>query len=614
MKKLLAIILATLVILTLVAGCAKSDAEAPAPPQPLADPIKTEYGLVSGGVITEAGSEIHVYKGIPYAAPPLGDLRWKPPQPPAPWEGVREMTEYSIGAPQNSPFGPSTIEQSEDCLYLNVMTPAEYASDKLPVMVWMHGGAYSFLTGNDAVYNLPGLPAHGVVLVTVNTRLDLLGLLAHPLLSAESPQGVSGNYIFLDMIAALEWVRTNIAAFGGDPDSVTIFGQSGGGFKVANLMASPLAKGLFHKAILESGTTTEGYYPGKPLKDIEAMGQDIFASLGVDKAADPLAAARALPWEDIVGIVNALFVDAAVDGWFLPEPAAEIFKAGRQNPVPFITVINRGEITGRGPLLMPQLIPGYTDMLANAGKAGVKGYAAVFERVPDNWKAEGSVAVHGIEVSYVFGDMDPESEQWLTEFGISVFEGVTNPDPGLTEVDRQLSENMMQMWTQFARTGNPSIPSLAEWPAYDAASDKYLSLDVPLQVNAGFSLIAPEEPAPSPTPEPSPDTSPGEAGEGPAYTWEEAKNHVGETATVTGPIIDSIDLLTSGGGDNIVLGMGKGALELGAVGIELAVDRAQLPADLYKGKIISATGKIYSNPMGGVSVLVDDLSQIEIIE
>ena len=184
----------------------------------------------------------------------MGALRWRPPQPPASWTGVRACTEYSVAAPQKNPFGPSKFAQSEDCLYLNVLTPAKRVADRLPVMVWMHGGGYAFGTGKDPACNLPGLPQHGVILVTVNMRLNLLGLLVHPLLSKESPNDVSGNYIFLDMIAALKWVQGNIAAFGGDPDNMTIFGESGGGAKVSNLMASPLARGLFHRAILERGT------------------------------------------------------------------------------------------------------------------------------------------------------------------------------------------------------------------------------------------------------------------------------------------------------------------------------------------------------------------------
>jgi para-nitrobenzyl esterase len=623
MKKLLLFILTTLIVTALVAGCAEPEVKAPAaepttttttPVPALADPIETEYGLVSGEVITDAGQEIHMYKGIPYATPPVGELRWKPPQPPASWDGVRACTEYSLSAPQQNILGAFQIPQSEDCLYLNVLTPAETAADALPVMVWLHGGGLFQGSGNEPDVNLPKLPEHGVILVTVNMRLNVLGLLAHPLLSEESPNGVSGNYMFLDIIAALEWVRDNIAAFGGDPGSVTVFGESGGGIKIAELMASPLAKGLFHRAILESGTPVEGLFPEISLEEQEALGQEIFARLGVDKEADPLAAARALPWEDLIAALGQTMHVATVDGWFLPDTAFNIFKDGRQNPVPVITVANLGEITSYPVFIFPYLISGYTNMLTGASKAGVAGYAAVFEHAPANWKADGVIPGHGMELPYIFGNMDLASGQWATAFAVGQIGGAKQPDPGLGEADRQLSENIMQMWTQFARTGDPSVPGLVEWPAYDAADDQYLALDVPLEVKTGFSLIAPVEPAPLSPSEPAPAPGPGEVGEIPAITWEEAKDHVGETVTITGPIIDSFDMREAGWGDYLVLGMGKPVMNLSTVGINLMVDDAVLPEDLYIGKIVSVTGTPYINQLGGVSIDVMDLSQIEVIE
>ena len=658
MKKLLVIILATLAVLALVAGCAKPEVEAPAtepeptpalepeptpapepeptpstpttpatppptpepspapttttsvpetspaPPPTLTESIETEYGLVCGEVITDAGNEIHIYKGIPYAAPPLGDLRWKPPQPPAPWTGVRECTEYSMAAVQDSPVGDLGFGFSEDCLYLNVLTPDEKPADRLPVMVWLHGGGYTWGSGNGNPANLPGLPGHGVVLVTVNMRLAVLGLLAHPLLSEESPNGVSGNYMFLDMIAALEWVRDNIAAFGGDPDNVTIFGESGGGAKVANLMASPLAKGLFHKAIMQSGTAIKGLYPGfsgVPLEYMEKMGQDIFAELGVDKAADPLAAARALPWEDIYKVQAGGSLDASVDGWFLIDTAMNTFKAGKQNPVPFITVANLGEITGPGMFLVlyPRLIPGYTDMLINASKVGVKAYAAIFEYVPANWKADGAVNTHAMEIPYVFGDMDPQSDAWSFIKLLAPDAGAKHDDPGLGEADRQHSEDIMRIWTQFARTGNPSVPGLAECPAYNADADEYLALDVPFQVKSGFSLLAA--------------SGTREAKYVNACNWEEATEHMGETVMVTGPVIDWLDYTFPDGRTDPVLGLGE-PFGPGSFLVRLMVDRESLPEDLYAGKTISIIGEIGPNAFGGARIWVDDLSQIEIIE
>ena len=461
------------------------------------DPIKIESGYISGTVGGEAGEEVHVYRGIPYAAPPVGDLRWKPPQPVAPWSGTRECTTFSKIAPQILGSPHAGIPQSEDCLYLNVLTPAKYTTDSLPVMVWMHGGGYVAGHGNETLFNALPLPQHGVVLVTVNMRLGVLGLMAHPLLSQESPNGVSGNYMFLDMIAALQWVQKNIAAFGGDPNNVTIFGESGGSRKVLALMASPLAKGLFHKAIGESGVLwgTTRSIP-LPLKDMEAIGEELFARLGVDKEADPLAAARALSWEKIIEVDSAMAQEAGkergnwditVDGWFMPDMPANIFQAGEQNAVPFIVGGNLGEITGPGTILMPEIIPTSVDMFSGASKAGVKAYAYIFDQVPSKWRQEGRVASHGMELVYVFGIVDIVSE-WAEAMELASAESL---DLGITDADRRVSEAMMAMWTQFAKTGNPSVEGLVTWPAYEAATDQYLYIADPLEVKSGFSQIGP---------------------------------------------------------------------------------------------------------------------------
>jgi para-nitrobenzyl esterase len=235
------------------------------------DKIRLDSGLISGEAVKENRQEATIYRGVPYAAPPTGRLRWQAPQPVKPWSGVRECTKYSLQPAQmpdpNLSAEAKKVPSSEDCLYLNVVVPAKKSSEKLPVMVWFHGGGLRYGSANWKFYNSVPLANHGAVLVSVNTRLGIFGLFAHPLLAKESPTGTCGNYMFLDMVASLQWVRRNIAAFGGDPDNVTIFGESGGGVKVVGLMASPLAKGLFHRAICESGGANPNEVPVKSLEE-----------------------------------------------------------------------------------------------------------------------------------------------------------------------------------------------------------------------------------------------------------------------------------------------------------------------------------------------------------
>jgi para-nitrobenzyl esterase len=494
----LSIALSLVLAALLAASCTPKEPVA----NPVVDPIQIDTGYISGTLIGEPGKDVHIYRGIPYAAPPVGDLRWKPPQPPDSWPGIRECTVFGKSSPQPVMPDLADMPQSEDCLYLNVLTPAKNTSDALPVMVWLHGGGYYAGSGSSALFNSFRLPLKGVTLVTVNMRLGPMGLLAHPLLSKESPKGVSGNYMFLDMIAALDWVQRNISAFGGDPKNVTIFGESGGGAKVNCLMASPLAKGLFHKGIFESGAAG-GFSPGVPMKDMESIGEKFFAQLGVNKEADPLKAARALPTAKIMEAESSLSKelgkgertrspwDAAIDGQFLADTPANIFRAGKQNPAPVITCANQGELTGPGTLVLPFLIPDYVNILKGVNAVGQKGYACIFDQVPSKWRQEGCVSFHAIELAYVFGDWDNASGWWNGLFGLlAKSSGAKTPDPGLTDTDQIVSDNMMAMWTQFARTGNPNVEDLATWPAYDAATDQYLYIAEPLQVKSEFSKVA----------------------------------------------------------------------------------------------------------------------------
>jgi len=469
----------------------------------LKEPLKIDSGYISGTTVGELGKEVYAYLGIPYVAPPTGDLRWKPPQPVASWSEVRDCTVPGTQAPQAPRLLPAPVETSEDCLWLNVMTPAKNAMDKLPVIVCMHGGGYRIDSAANPTYNNFRLPQHGVVQVNVNMRLGAMGLLAHPLLSKESPHDVSGNYMLLDMRAALKWVQNNIAAFGGDPNNVTLWGYSSGSAKVIYLMASPLAKGLFRKAICQSGIPSDslGLHP-RPMKEMEELGKKLLAKLGVDKEADPLAAARALPWEKILEADSALAMEAgglydlwgiwdiSIDGWFVPDSPLNIFQAGKQNAVPFIMGGNLGEITGPGMMLMPETIPYYVELFLGASQVNIKSYAYIFDQVPSKWRQEGCVSIHAMETIYMFGNVD-EPREWELLYFLASQSGAKSKDPGVTDVDRKVSEEMMSMWTQFARTGGPNVKGLITWPAYEAVTDQYLYIADPLEVKSGFSKISP---------------------------------------------------------------------------------------------------------------------------
>jgi para-nitrobenzyl esterase len=468
--------------------------------------VKLDTGYITGTRVSQAGRDVYLYNGIPYAAPPIGELRWKPPQAAAPWSGVRECTKFSIQAAQypdpNSPEAMKKIPSSEDCLYLNVLTPATNTTDNLPVMAWLHGGGLRYGNGNSSLCNNLGLPLHGVVQVNINHRLGVMGLLAHPLLTKESPQRVSSNYMFLDMIAALQWVQRNIAAFGGDPNNVTIFGESGGGLKVATLMASPLASGLFQRAIIESGGR---YFDTIPLNEMEAFGEKLFRKLGVDKEKEPLAAVRKMPWETIINTDQELNIEMGPEyvfmgpwqvvheGWFLPDTLVNMFQSGRRNQVPYLMVANKGELTGPGMLIADMMIKDYLRLLTGPSNANSRGYAALFDQVPENWRSEGCVAPHAMELHYVFGALD-DAEAWDGHFGGYSTSGAKSKVPLISDSDRAVAENIMAIWTNFARTGSPSVKGLIEWPAWDRTTDKYLLITDPLQIKDGYSDLMKIEP------------------------------------------------------------------------------------------------------------------------
>lgn len=479
----------------LIAGCQKSgepqeNASAQAEQQAanaIGTIVETKAGKVSGASADIDGQHVLTFRGIPYAAPPVGELRWKAPQPAPAWTEVRDATQWGNRCPQRE--GEGLGEISEDCLFLNVTTIAKSTEDKLPVMVFFHGGGLTSGTANSLTYNNNALPRKGVVLVTVNSRLGPIGYMAHPALSSESENKVSGNYGTLDLIASLKWVQDNIAAFGGDPSNVLIFGESGGGTKTLSVLSSPLSKGLFHKAIIESGSALTSPERVTTLQRGEEAGERIAAKLGLDKAQDKLAALRAAKWQDLIAAAGDREVrfpaNLIVDGHVLPVSVHDTFKDGKQHDVPLIVGANAGE---RGELL--ETVP----MLANyASKASSKTYVYNFSHMPAGWKSLPCVAFHGVEIPYVFGYI-PEGLTNRTILYLSRGGGCTTNDPGADATDHAVADNVMRMWVNFAKSGNPSVDGLIEWPAYTQADDQYLDIGQTLAVKKDIKSAYVEPP------------------------------------------------------------------------------------------------------------------------
>jgi para-nitrobenzyl esterase len=368
---------------------------------------------------------------------------------------------------------------SEDCLYLNVVTAAKDAGEKRPVMVFFHGGGLTSGTSSSTTYNHPGLPNKGVVVVTANSRLGPIGYLAHPALTAEG-QG-SGNYGTLDLKASLEWIRDNIAAFGGDPDNVTIFGESGGGSKVISQMASPLTEGLFDKAIVESGSALATTNRSLSLADAEAAGKRLQAALGVADGPEALAGMRAKSWEEVLEAQRVEGVDfratPAVDGTVIPKAINEMFLAGEQRKVPLIVGANAGEA------MLQSSVP---DMANLHSKAGAPTWVYNFSQLPLGWRQEeGCVAFHGLELTYVFGAI-PTGLSSATTQGLARGGGCSVRLPEHDDQDMTVADQASTIWAQFAKTGNPSVPGLIDWPAYTEANNAYLDIGTPLAAKTGI--------------------------------------------------------------------------------------------------------------------------------
>lgn len=490
-----------------VAGCGGNTAPDPAT-LPLDQHVATRSGALTGNPADAAG--IVSFKGIPYAAAPVAALRWKAPQSVTPWTTPRDATQPGAQCwASNASGGPIvTANKSEDCLFLNVWSGARTRGAKLPVMVWLHGGGFQFGSGSDAEDDGALLARKDVVVVTLNYRLGVLGYLTRPDLDAESGGRKSGMYGMLDQLAALQWVKDNIAAFGGDPDNVTLFGESAGAHAVGILMSSPLSKGLFHKAIGESGAFWESEMKSADVSQGfgDALGKQLNATtIDALRTVPALQLQTATAWNLTLPAKFSPFVD----GYVLPELPYLRFKNGRQLDVPLMSGWNAAE----GAAFMPYSLPHATAQQfidSASARIGAANVPAFLQQYPASSLAEATssaqtlvgdltikyetwswgvlqqktghspvyvynfgfvspytpVPIHTAEIAYVFGNFVP---------------GPFHPAVAASAQDQALSATMQSYWTNFARTGNPNAAGLPTWPQYAGAGSQVIGFNSVVQ-------------------------------------------------------------------------------------------------------------------------------------
>jgi len=460
-------------------------------PVSVEEPVHLDSGLVSGIAVSDAA--VHVFRGIPYAAPPVGKLRWRAPQPAAHWDGVRKADQFGAICMQPAFRGANPTanqpKMSEDCLFLNVWTAAPSASERRPVMVWIHPGGYQTGSGSTPGYDGEALAKKGVVLVTINYRLGVFGFFSHPELTKESENHASGNYGLMDQVAALEWIQKNITGFGGDPRRVMVFGDSAGSASISNLMGSPRAKGLFQRAAGGSGAWMGlSLTASRTLAEAERAG----VKMAEEMHAQSLEDLRTMSADDLLKAGRG--GGPVIDGWFIPEDVGTIFAEGKQNDVPLLAGSNKDEGTfflqpttaekfiersrarfGDQADAFLKLYPAGSNEEANTSQlAAFRDELAFVMRVwvraqnktghskaflyyfsheppapvgPTSRGGFGSGATHGAEAQYVFQNLLPP-RAW-------------------TDLDHQVSDMLSSYWVNFATNADPNGEGLAKWPAFD---------------------------------------------------------------------------------------------------------------------------------------------------
>lgn len=550
MKRLLIVIAAIVVLAAAAYGGLVWMITKPAPPLEEGPVVNLAQGQIQAG-IDASDAEVLQINGIPFAAPPEGDLRWRAPQPALGWDGVRDGREFGAECMQSrsgsgeflndllNGMGLNAVQrhlatialesgpppaESEDCLFLNVRTANLGGSDLQPVMVWIHGGSHQTGAGSQSIYQANQLVDNGVVLVTINYRLGPFGYIAHPALSADDPRGVSGNYGLLDQVAALDWIKNNIDVLGGDPNNVTIFGESAGAQSVSEIMSTPLSEGLFHKAILQSGSSSYNANGLDTAIDgrltMHEAGLDFFDGLvSADADASQL---REIPADYIVAhIANKQHLGGyalpTVDGVVIPKLMGQAIGDGSIHNVPVLAGYNADEATLFYPsmnvptVLEPEFPEALEDRLALLADiygdvdadALIQLYglddpdtyqAAETDMLGDDlfgvhmrYLAAANVAQNAPTYLYHFTRVPPSKSQTIGAFHASeiffVF-GSHSPLAGLTEEDELLTEAMGVYWTNFAKTGDPNGAGVPAWPAYDPATDEWMTFNPSIEVKA----------------------------------------------------------------------------------------------------------------------------------
>jgi para-nitrobenzyl esterase len=480
---------------------------------PLSPVVTLETGKIAG---FNTSSGLRAYLGIPYASPPVGNLRWRSPSPPSTWEGTRFATQFGKACPQ-----PSEVAQSEDCLYLNIWSPLQKKNELTSVMVWIHGGGFSFDSSTSKLYDGENLAKKGVIVVTFDYRLGALGFLGHPFLSGESTEGVSGNYGLLDQVAVLKWVKRNIAAFGGDFERVTIFGESAGGESITDLMVSPLAKGLFQRAIAESGAA--GNYRqlrslSGGLEPLESIGIRAANSLGCTDLRNQIECLRSKPPDEIVkktqpGNSDMIQFAPVTDGVVLPNDPAIIFQEGKQMDVPLLAGITRDEAALNPVIGNIKTVSTYQQYLRGCFPKNWDAVWRVFEASSDSRVHDVMVRLLTVDLMarrvrgmmrdmksvqspaylYLFSRVPPFAAEkgWGAFHSLDVyyvFKQLMDIIPGAYALqDFSLADKMQTYWTQFATDGIPHGGDQITWPIFNRDdSERYLELGDQVTSRIGF--------------------------------------------------------------------------------------------------------------------------------